>query len=312
MKNGMQEHCFNTAHSLTWMSREVRAHAPALAVLLACTVASGCVAMPAEDDSQMSQAVDRAPEVPVADATSPKQLVPDTKLRLQGDKATALAAINSDFVSFSFTWSQGQPPVPMGSSAELFCFLTEIQGNFAGGGEMVRIFDSGGSWWLGGASQQSGVAARALCISTQYFGQTLAVSGEFPWVQGTNATFLGADTNRVCFLTRVSGKFQGGGERVEAFTSGGGWWLGGASQQAGVAGGARCVNTVFRNGPYFWSQGQLSTIMSDASLWSCGLTRATGNFEGGGEQVVAFTSGGSWFLGGNSRQGGIATTGYCL
>jgi len=283
-----------------------------VAVLLACTMATGCAAMDAEDDSQMSQAVDRGPEAPIAGATSPKQLVPDTKLRLQGDKATPLAAIGSDFVSFSFTWSQGQASVPMGSSAELFCFLTKIQGKFEGGGEVVRIFDSGGSWWLGGGSAQAGVSASALCIPTQYFGQTLVVSGEFTWAQGANATFMGSDSNRVCFLTRVTGKFQGGGERVEAFTSGGGWWLGGTSLQVGVAGGARCVNTIFRNGPYLWSQGQLSTIMSDASLWACGLTRATGNFEGGGEQLVAFISGSSWFLGGSSQQRDMATTGYCL
>jgi hypothetical protein len=53
-------------------------------------------------------------------------------------------------------------------------------------------------------------------------------------------------------------------------------------------------------------------MMESASLWACGLTRMSGDFEGGGERVSASRSGGWWYLGGNSDQSGVSTASYCL
>jgi len=45
-----------------------------------------------------------------------------------------------------------------------------------------------------------------------------------------------------CFLTRVTGKFEGGGEFVEVVRKADGWWhLRGKSHQVGVGGSAICM-----------------------------------------------------------------------
>ena len=64
-----------------------------------------------------------------------------------------------------FAWSQGQQPVTMATTATADCFLTGVQGKFAGSGESVTITIQNGAWVLGGTSQQSGVGARARCVA---------------------------------------------------------------------------------------------------------------------------------------------------
>jgi hypothetical protein len=246
-------------------------------------------------------------------------IIPREILGFQGDKGETderkpgAGEISTNYhASWSFVWYQGWGPVPMGSTSDRFCFLTEVQGRFAGGGEAVHVYISGGGWWLGGSSFQVGVKASALCIPRNYYSQNLNFTNEYFWSQGNYATHMGSDTNRVCFLTYVAGEFEGGGEQVEAYRSGGSWWLGGSGYQTGVWAGARCVNTNYRNGPYYWSQGQSSVLMSDANWWTCGLDRMAGRFEGGGERVSAFVSGSWWYLGGSSYQSGVSTAAYCL
>lgn len=213
---------------------------------------------------------------------------------------------------YSVTWAQGLGPISIGKVSELFCFLTEVRGRFEGIGEYVEISQSGDSWVLGGASQQVDVMARALCIPRSYRSQTLDVSPEYKWTNGSNPTDMGSDSSRVCFLTRVTGKFKGGAERIEAYPSGGRWWLGGSSFQLGVAGSARCVNTTNREGPFTWKQGQQAQPMASSNTSVCGLSKMQGKFEGGGERVAAYVSGNSWSLGGSSAQVDVATAAYCL
>lgn len=74
----------------------------------------------------------------------------------------------------------------------------------------------------------------------------------------------------VCYLQRVKGKFEGGGERVEASIVNGRWVLGGSSAQSNIYGEARCVNTAWRHGPITWSQGQAPQAMASFSEWSAG------------------------------------------
>jgi hypothetical protein len=210
-----------------------------------------------------------------------------------------------------FSWSQGRSPTPMGSSADRLCFLTRVTGELKGGGESVHAYVSNGSWYLGGASQQIGVAASARCVPLRWNNRSYGYTGAFNWSQGNNSTYLGVDSNRTCFLTRVTGQFQGAGERVEVYRSGGGWWLGGTSQQAGVAASARCLTGSSPVGPYHWSQGQAARIMSSTSSYACGLTRMTGQFEGGGEYLRVYAVAGSWYLGGASQQAGVAGSAYC-
>ena len=65
--------------------------------------------------------------------------------------------------------------------------------------------------------------------------------GPFSWRQGGPARQLLHSSEGICFLTRVTGKFEGGGEVVHVSISSEGYWtLGGRSAQSGVRGEARC------------------------------------------------------------------------
>lgn len=116
-----------------------------------------------------------------------------------------------------------------------------------------------------------------------------------------------------CFLTRVSGKFRGGGEevRLRRDPKTGSWTLGGRSQQSGVAARATCLPmTTFLSsswGAVRWISPQFSvTSQVSSSLLRCGsaplgsyrynaawwgdaftaLTGMSGKFAGLGEFVM--------------------------
>ena len=58
-------------------------------------------------------------------------------------------------------WQQGDAPIRLIRKEEGFCALTLVTGSFQGGGEMVRVYvGDDGYWYLGGDSQQEGVARR--------------------------------------------------------------------------------------------------------------------------------------------------------
>ncbi len=289
----------------------------ACAITIGCDPADDEALLLAEEDAADEDAADKADLVHVDGAAPLAAKDPETAPEAPealGDLAIAADDPSALQTMWSFKWYQGwaAQPIPMGSTSDRFCFLTEVRGRFKGAGESVRVYQANGSWWLSGSSQQIDVMGGALCIPRNYWGQTLTVSGEYGWGQGNNPVHLGSDTNRVCYLTRVSGDFEGGGERVEVYRSGGSWWLGGASQQAGVAAGARCVNSIYRNGPYTWAQGQAPRVMNNADEWACGLTKIQGRLEGGGERMVAYTSGNWWYLGGSSGQNSVATAAFCM
>jgi hypothetical protein len=46
-----------------------------------------------------------------------------------------------------------------------FCFLTQIGGDFEGGGEYLEVQEVGGSWWIDGATQQDELFGTARCIT---------------------------------------------------------------------------------------------------------------------------------------------------
>ncbi len=219
-------------------------------------------------------------------------------------------------VMYHYTWNQGWGDTPMRPHADHFCFLTRVSGNFDGAGEMVRIYQNGSYWYLGGTSQQAGVSANATCIPRNYWGTMLYPSIEYSWTQySPNPTYAGNGPNRICFLTRVTGKFMGAGERVQTYRVGNDWYIGGSSGQNSVGGGARCVDAPAAYpivGPLDWSQGQGSVGLGSANDWACGLTRVQGKFAGAAESVTSFISNDWWYLGGSSAQSGIAGSAACL
>lgn len=294
-----------------------------LGLATVCTLPVGCDPADSDDAGVDTDDLDAPGDLDAADlddsATSvpderpePEPSTPEATDDLQNPPAEPSAVQKMWF----FKWYQGfgSAPVPMGSTSDRFCFLNEVRGRFKGAGESVRIYQSNGSWWLYGSSQQIDVMAGAVCIPRDYWGKLLDVSAEYSWSQGSNPVYMGSTAGyRVCFLTRVTGDFEGGGERVEAYRSGGSWWLGGSSGQAGVAASARCVNSSFPIvGPTPWSKPMDPQIMANADYYACGLTRVTGRLEGGGERLYTFISGNSWYVSGASQQIDVATTSFCL
>ena len=54
-----------------------------------------------------------------------------------------------------YTWNRNDPPVRMIAKDEGFCFLSEVGGHFAGGGEATSVYiGDDGFWYLGGHSAQ--------------------------------------------------------------------------------------------------------------------------------------------------------------
>lgn len=72
------------------------------------------------------------------------------------------------WISGEYTWRQGQAAVRMGPANTTIPVLTWVQGKFEGGGEYVRIYSSGGYWYLGGGSRQSAVTAKARCFGKPF------------------------------------------------------------------------------------------------------------------------------------------------
>ena len=62
-------------------------------------------------------------------------------------------------------WHQGEAPIRLIRKEEGFCALTLVTGSFQGGGEMVKVYVADdGYWYLGGESQQEGVAAECIVV----------------------------------------------------------------------------------------------------------------------------------------------------
>ena len=133
-----------------------------------------------------------------------------------------------------YSWTSAQNyPTHLGSATGRVCFLTRVAGSFEGGADWVHVYVSGGAWYLWGSSPNA--SARARCVTVSSY------SGEYSWNQSmTYSTHMGSTSGRVCALTYMRGNFDGWSEQIRIFASSGSWYLGGASQQFGVAARARC------------------------------------------------------------------------
>jgi hypothetical protein len=220
-----------------------------------------------------------------------------------------------------FTWDGGQPPTPMGRADGRACFLTGMKGAFQSASDEIHVsLDAAtNNWFLSGTGS---VNAQARCTATS------AIISTGTWTQGDPPLRLGPTTARqACFLTRIAGHFEGGGETVgisEGIDIGvgtGNQTLSGQSLQAGVSATATCIATRSVSFPHGWGQGNPTTplhlVSGPTGFSSCFLIQAGGDFEGGGESVqigATTTAAGAliWTLGGLSQQQEVKAGAQCM
>lgn len=226
------------------------------------------------------------------------------------------------------TWTKGQGELDLGSSSGRFCFLSRIQGDFDGGGEMVRVFISGGRWKIHGTSGTSHtISATARCKALDSGKSYTAESAQWDKGEATKnlSSALGVGNGDSCFLTKVCGNFNGGGEQVRTWKDGSGnWWLGGASQTSGgLCARARCLNgealITLNNGDTvgYWLEDNPAIVLRFApssSSIACFLQGMRGKFQGGGEYITTYYDSveAAFKLGGGSGQFGVSTWAGCM
>ncbi|MCY1077669.1 hypothetical protein [Archangium lansingense] len=206
------------------------------------------------------------------------------------------------------TWSAPADATPMGATADRFCFLNRIRGNFVSAGSYMDIFASGGSWYLRGGGDTRGTARCATRTSAT------GLSSEYVWKAGQRLpTNMGTTTGRVCFLVRVSGSFDSGADWVRVYASGGSWFLFGDSAKGDGGAQARCVNVSSFSGEYSWSSSQsYDTHMGVTSGRVCALTYMAGRFDSVNDYIDIYASSGSWYLGGNASAPAVSAKARCF
>ncbi len=151
----------------------------------------------------------------------------------------------------------------LGPANDRFCFLTQLQGKFEGGGERIQIVADNGRLYFKGNSMQDGVGAQARCLVYGRVDMNLLpylnvfyTATQTPQprpgasdIQTANTRML-SNNKSFCALTGMAGRFKGGGERIEISESGGALNLTILSRQVDVAGSASCGILRLRNEDY--------------------------------------------------------------
>ncbi|AZZ96950.1 MULTISPECIES: hypothetical protein [Pseudoalteromonas] len=218
------------------------------------------------------------------------------------------AAHAADYQYRVHHWKQGEGQVSLGSSRDRICFLSKVQGKFEGWGEAVWVKEVGATYYLGGKSNQDNVAAIATCVTNPKGNYDVQYD---TWSQGQSDIYLG-DRNNVCFLTGMSGKFEGWAESIGIKNYSYGTYLGGTSNQHSVEAQAGCVARSYPDlKSYTWNQGESQKILASAKTHVCYLTKISGKFKGSGEAVQVVQNGGYWILSGKSQQHSVTATATC-
>ena len=205
-----------------------------------------------------------------------------------------------------FYWVQGNSSVGLGPASDRFCFLTQVRGQFEGSAERVRVYISGGSWWLGGTSNQHDVSATARCVPLNFLNRTSTYTVEKVWSSDSvHPTLLAADNGQTaCFLTRVNGALQSVNDRLTIYSQAGNWYLNGDDQSGFIEGAARCVDAtpIYNSGRIYTDDcsglfpNPHTVFLYQYANIACGLTEVGGHLGGGGERVRITQSGGGWYL----------------
>jgi len=111
-------------------------------------------------------------------------------------------------------WQRGMPkPVLLGFNTRSFAVVTELAGNFLGGGEAVWLsLNDKNQWQIGGHSDQE-LAGHAMSIATPFRDNFEAKTEEFLWKPGSKSVKMIHSSEGFCILSGAGGDY-GGGEGV--------------------------------------------------------------------------------------------------
>jgi hypothetical protein len=145
------------------------------------------------------------------------------------------------------------------------------------------------------------------------------LSDFFTWQTGAAPTPMGRAENRACYLTGMSGAFQGAGDEIRAMIdpATNNWVLTGTAESGhALKATARCFTTEALGAEGKWSQGD-APVQIGVQEDACFITGVGGHFEGGGEEVTineTFNQGSGasmTTLTGSSQQAGVHVFGRC-
>jgi hypothetical protein len=210
-----------------------------------------------------------------------------------------------------FTWGQGHPATLMGGISQRVCFLTHVAGDFVSSTEYVRIAPAGGSWYLSGNSNTSGIKARARCVPAS------AYSIEYTASASASAHTYVPMNGIACGLTGVRGQFKGPKDMAvitQSVSSPTAWSLQVQTDAFGyVNATARCItNNAFYLGDEFWHASYPTVTLSTSSGVSCFLSGTSGDFNSATYWVRVYRSSGTWYLNGSSQKDYGGGYGACV
>jgi hypothetical protein len=191
-----------------------------------------------------------------------------------------------------FAWTSRLTPVDMGSTQGRACFLTRVGGAFNAAADGVSIQAQGGRWVLTGTIAVGGfVEAAAGCVAAS------GVSDEFTWRSGQATVQMPSAATNTCFLTRVAGAFQGGGESVGLRQEAGTWNMRGDVLQDSILTSARCIAMSAHAASIGMALATPSPVLLDSQLnGACPLTFVGGDFGAEGDLVESEWNGQVWQL----------------
>ncbi|WNG19766.1 hypothetical protein [Cystobacter fuscus] len=222
-----------------------------------------------------------------------------------GEKVLSEISIVSRLPTY-FDWCQGDAPPRLAEDVGQTCALSRMSGRFGGATDSVSTLTSNGSWYLSGNSSEAGVCASATCAN----GYPRA--GDFRWSAGTSPVRMVLQEGNACFLTSISGRFQGANDRIEISVGSDGYYYLGGGTQPGASATARCVGKVSHHSEFTWSKGMGKLPLGTATAQVCFLSMVSGHFGGTLDSVRAYIQNGSWYLDGVAEHANLTASVSCI
>jgi hypothetical protein len=138
-----------------------------------------------------------------------------------------------------FQWSKGKPRVQLIHQHDGFAVLSGANGCFLGPEHLVRVYldADDGYWYLEGKTNFN-TRGRALVYKFKQPGKFRAEVSQFDWKPGDKRREHFRCEEGLCFISSMSGRFQGYGENLNAKVESDGVWQTWGASQAGSTRGS--------------------------------------------------------------------------